>query len=175
MILDVPVLETARLILRGHTSEDFAAYAEMWAEPDVVRYITGKPCTEEESWARFMRAIGHWALMGFGFWSIHLKDGRRIGEGGFLDVKRDIEPSLEGLPEIGWALVPQAHGKGYAEEAVRAMLAWGEARFGKRRFACIISPGNAPSLKLAAKLGFREAARTIYHGDPIVVLHRDPA
>jgi RimJ/RimL family protein N-acetyltransferase len=171
---DIPTLETERLILRGHRAEDFAAYAKMWAEPEVTRFITGKPCTEEESWARFMRAFGHWALLGFGFWSIHLKDGTRIGEAGFLDVKRDLVPSLEGIPEIGWSLMSAVHGRGYASEAVGAALAWGEARFCKRRFACIISPQNAPSLKLAAKMGFREAARTTYHGEPITVLYRDP-
>jgi RimJ/RimL family protein N-acetyltransferase len=175
MSIDIPVLETERLVLRGHRREDFPAYARMWADPVVTRYVTGKPCTEEESWARFMRGLGHWALMGYGFWSLHLKDGTRIGEGGFLNVKRDLVPSLEGIPEVGWGLAGEAHGKGYAEEAVRAMLAWGEAKFGKRRFACIISPDNAPSLKLAAKLGFREAVRTVYHDDPIVVLYRDPA
>jgi len=172
--MGVPVLATERLILRGHVREDFPAYAAMWADPDVTRHITGKPCTEEESWARFMRGMGHWALMGFGFWSIHLKDGTRIGEAGFLDVKRDLVPSLEGIPEIGWGFVSAVHGKGYASEAVRAILAWGEERFGKRRFACIISPENAPSLKLAARMGFREAARTTYHELPTVVLYRDP-
>jgi len=42
------------------------------------------------------------------------------------------------------------------------------------RFACIIAPENAASLNVAAKMGFREAARTTYKGEPTVMLYRDP-
>jgi RimJ/RimL family protein N-acetyltransferase len=173
--MDIPVLESERLILRGHRRDDFPAYARMWADPDVTRFISGAPLSEEDAWAKFMRAFGHWALTGFGFWSVHEKDtGARVGETGFLDVKRNMTPSLEGLPEMGWAFDRPAQGKGYATEAVRAALAWGENRFGRRRFACIVAPGNAASLNVAAKTGFREAARTTYKGEPTVLLYRDP-
>lgn len=173
--MDIPVLETERLILRGHAREDFPAYARMWAHPEVTRFISGPPLSEEDAWAKFMRAFGHWALMGYGFWSVHEKQGgARVGETGFLNVKRDLTPSLEGIPEVGWAFDKPAQGKGYATEAVRAVLAWGENRFGKTHFACIIAPDNAPSLNVAAKTGFREAARTTYKGEPTVVFYRDP-
>ena len=100
--------------------------------------------------------------------------GLRVGETGFLDVHREIVPSLDGIPEAGWAFAKAAQGKGYATEAVRAVLAWGESHFGKTRFACIIAPENAASLNVAAKTGFREAARTTYKGEPTVVLYRAP-
>jgi RimJ/RimL family protein N-acetyltransferase len=174
-MMDVPVLESERLILRGHTPDDFPAHFAMWSDPQVVRFISGQPLSEEDSWARFMRIVGHWALMGFGFWSVHEKDGgRRVGETGFLDVKRAIVPSLSGTPEVGWGLIKEVHGKGYATEAVNTALAWGERRFGKVRFSCIIDPDNAPSLAVAARTGFKEAARTIYKDKPTVVLYRDP-
>ncbi|MEI9991788.1 MAG: GNAT family N-acetyltransferase [Rhizomicrobium sp.] len=170
----IPTLETERLILRGHTRDDFPAYAAMWADPEVTRFIS-PPLSQEDAWAKFMRVFGHWALTGHGFWSVHEKEtGRRVGETGFLSVKRDLVPSLEGLPEVGWAFDRPAQGKGYATEAVRAALAWGEDRFGRTRFACIIAPNNAPSLNVAAKTGFREAVRTTYKGAPTVVLYRDP-
>lgn len=171
--MDVPVLETERLVLRGHRAEDFPAYARMWADPDVTRFISGAPLSEEDAWAKFMRAFGHWALMGYGFWSVHEKDGTRVGELGFLNVKREMAPSLEGIPEVGWAFDKPAQGKGYATEGVHAALQWGENRFGKVRFACIIAPENAASLNVAAKTGFKEAARTSYKGQPTVVLYRD--
>ncbi len=173
--MDVPVLQTERLILRGFKREDFPDYLTMWADPDVTRFIGGKPFTEEESWARFMRAFGHWAVVGFGYWAVTEKEtGRRVGEIGFLDVKRDITPSMHDIPEMGWAFDKSAQGKGYATEAVRAAIQWGEGHFGKRRFACIIAPENTASLGVAAKLGFREAARTTYKGEPTVMLYRDP-
>ena len=175
MSIVVPVLETGRLILRGHRLEDFPDYARMWADPDVNRFISGHPQSQEESWARFMRGFGHWALMGYGAWSVHEKaGGARVGETGFLSVKRDIVPSLEGIPELGWSFDKPAQGKGYATEAVRAILAWGEGYFGKVRFACIIAPQNTASLRVAAKTGFREVGRTTYKGDPTVMLYREP-
>ena len=75
--------------------------------------------------------LGHWSLMSFGYWALEEKEtGRFIGELGFADFKRDIEPSLKGIPELGWALASPAHGKGYATEALRVVGAWGDARFG---------------------------------------------
>ena len=172
---DVPVVETERLILRGHTLDDFPAYAEMWADPGVTRFIGGAPLSQEESWGKFVRTFGQWTLMGYGFWSVVEKQsGRRIGELGFLEGKRDITPYLAGTPECGWAFVPNVHGNGFASEALRAALRWGDGHFGRVRMACIIAPENAPSLKLAAKFGFREAHRTSYKGQATIVLHRDP-
>ena len=169
--MDIPVIETERLILRGHTIEDFPSYAAMWREPVVTRFIGGAPLSEEEAWAKFLRMTGHWALMGIGFWAIVEKSsGMRIGEAGILDVKRDIVPSFHGVPEIGWGLLPSAHGKGYATEAVAAILAWAERRFGKVRMVCIIAPENTPSLRVAERVGFREQTRTTYKGEPIIIL-----
>ncbi len=66
----------------------------MWADPEVTRYIGGKPLTEEESWARLLRYVGHWSLLGFGYWVVEEKTtGNFIGEVGFADYKRDL-PSL---------------------------------------------------------------------------------
>jgi RimJ/RimL family protein N-acetyltransferase len=173
--MPVPVLETERLILRGHAPPDFPAYAEMWADPDVTRFIGGAPLTEEEAWGKFLRTLGMWAAMDFGFWSVVEKSsGRRVGETGFLEGKRDISPSLKGIPEVGWAFVTAAHGKGYATEAVRSTLAWGDGHFGKVRMACIIAPENTASRRVAEKTGFREGHRTIYKGEPTVMLFRDP-
>ena len=69
----IPVLETERLRLRGHTLADFEPLAAMWADPAVVRFISGKPASREESWARLARYLGHWALLGYGFWAIEEK------------------------------------------------------------------------------------------------------
>jgi RimJ/RimL family protein N-acetyltransferase len=171
--MDIPVIETERLILRGHTVEDFPSYAAMWAEPVVTRFIGGAPLSEEDAWAKFLRIAGHWALMGYGFWAIVEKStAKRIGEAGILNVKRDMVPSFHGVPEIGWGLHPSVHGKGYATEAVNAILRWAEQRFGKVRMVCIIAPENTPSLRVAERVGFREQVRTTYKGEPIVLLER---
>src|SRR4029078_1365630 len=66
----VPALETERLVLRGHVLEDFPAYAAMWADPHVTKFIGGKPLSEEEAWGKFLRNFGQWMVVGFGFWCV---------------------------------------------------------------------------------------------------------
>jgi RimJ/RimL family protein N-acetyltransferase len=174
--VEVPVLETERLTLRAHCVDDFVHSAAMWADENVTRYIGGKPLCEEESWTKFLRYVGHWALLGFGYWLAEEKaTGKFVGEIGFADYKRDLEPSLKGVPEIGWVLASAAHGKGYATEGVRAAVAWGDAHFESARTACIIAPENLASMRVAVKCGYREFVRTTYKGHPTGMFVRDRA
>jgi RimJ/RimL family protein N-acetyltransferase len=172
--IDVPVIETERLRLRGHRVEDFVHCAAMWADPVVVRYTVGKPLTEEESWRRLLSYVGHWAVMGFGYWMAEEKaTGNFVGEIGFADYKRDVQPSLKGVPEIGWALASQAHGRGLATEAVHAVLNWGDEHFGPVRTACLIAPENAASIRVAVKCGYRELQSATYKGHATVMYVRE--
>jgi len=169
----VPVIETERLRLRGHTLGDFGASAAMWGDERVTRFIGGKASTREESWRRFMSFPGHWALMGFGYWLIEERaNGAYVGDGGFGNFKRDLGAYVFDAPEQGWALMPTMHGRGYATEAAEAMLRWAEQHFRRRDFVCMIAPENAPSLRVAEKLGYREFARTDYKGAASVLLRR---
>lgn len=170
--MKIPVLETERLRLRGHEMPDFDSSAAMWADERVTRFIGGKPSAREDSWRRFMTFSGHWKLLGFGYWLIEEKaTGAYVGDGGFGNFKRGL-PELGDTPEQGWALMPAMHGKGYATEAVRAMLAWAEPHFGRADFVCMIAPENTPSHRVAEKAGYREFKRTEYKGEPAVLLRR---
>src|SRR3954463_15564591 len=102
---NIPTLQTTRLTLRGPGLADFAASAALWADPEVTRFITGRPATAEEVWTRLLRYVGHWALLGFGYWVVQeTASGRFVGEVGFADYHREMEPSLAGSPEIGWVI-----------------------------------------------------------------------
>lgn len=169
----IPTLETERLILRPHRLADFEAYAEMWADPDVVRFIGGKPFDRESSWSRFLRHFGVWQLLGFGFFAIEEKEtGSFVGEAGFHDLRRNIEPSLEGTLEAGWALASGGQGWGYATEAMGAAIGWAAGAFPGRPMTCIINPDNLPSVRVAGRLGFAERARTSYFDSPVVIFER---
>lgn len=166
-------LETERLLLRIPRMDDFGESAAMWADPEVTRYIGGRPCSAEEAWSRFLRYIGHWSLLGFGYWVIREKaSGRFVGEVGFADFRRDMQPSFDGAPEIGWVLASWAHGKGLATEVVRAAVAWSDTRFGSGRTVCLIAPENVASLRVAHKCGYAEFARTTYKGGPVILCER---
>jgi RimJ/RimL family protein N-acetyltransferase len=145
----------------------------MWADPIVTRYIGGKPLNAEESWARLLRYAGHWALLGFGYWVVEEKEtGSFAGEIGFADYKRNMEPSLDGTPEIGWVIASKFHGKGYATEAVRAAVTWGDEHFGRSGTACLIHPENLQSIRVAEKCGYRESRPAMYKGQPTKVFVR---
>lgn len=171
----IPTLTTERLRLRAHRIEDFAAVAKMWADPRVTQYIGGRPSTGELSWARLLRYAGHWALLGFGYWAIEDRaTGAFAGELGFADYHREIDPTLDGVPELGWVLSPDFFGRGYATEAARAATHWGDTHFGTARTACLIHPGNVASIRVAEKLGFRETARPSYNGEQTILFDRTP-
>ncbi len=168
-----PVLQSDRLRLRAPTLDDFAQSYAMWSDPLVTRFIAGRPSTREEVWARLLRYIGHWHAMGYGYWVVETAEtGDFVGEVGFGDYRRDIVPSLDGIPEIGWVLTPRAQGRGLGYEAARTALAWRDAALPRGETVCIVAPEHAPSLRIAEKLGFRVSGNAIYHGDPTVVLRR---
>lgn len=176
--LIVPGLDTERLTLRGHTVADFADSAAMWADPDVTRYIGGRPSTEEEVWHRLLRYAGLWALLGYGYWVVRERDsGRFAGEVGLADFRRELTPSFGDTPEAGWALATWASGRGYATEALRAVLAWADAQsaptaLARRRTVCMITPGNTASVRVAEKCGYRQMADAEFKGKPTMVFER---
>ncbi len=169
----IPNIDTERLTLRSHRLEDFDESAAMWGDPVVTRHIGNRPFSREEVWSRLLRYAGHWSLMGFGYWVIRERaTGRFVGEVGFADFKRDIQPSLEGTPEIGWALAQWAHGKGFATEAVGASVEWGVTHLASRRTVCLISPENLASIRVAEKCGYKEFKSTTYRGQPTILFER---
>lgn len=155
MPVEAPTLTTDRLILRAHRRDDVEALAQMWADPDVTRHIGGKPATRQESWFRLLRYGGLWPMLGFGYWAITDKaSGRYLGDAGLADFQRGMGAGFDGLPEAGWALVPDAFGRGLATEAMQGVLAWADTTLAAPRTVCMIDPGNTASLRVAAKLGF---------------------
>ena len=173
-LVTAPTLETPRLRLRGHGLDHFPHSAAMWADPVVVRYIRPTPFTEEETWARVLRYVGHWALLGYGFWVVEDKlTGEFLGEAGFLNFHRDTEPpAVISVPEAGWAFRAAAHGRGYASEAVAAIVAWGDSHFDTAT-VCIIEQTNVASIRVAEKNGYREKQVITYKGNELMLYGRE--
>nr|WP_250890680.1 GNAT family N-acetyltransferase [Sphingobium nicotianae] len=159
--------------LRAHCRADFPAMKALWQHPATIRFISGAGQDDQAVWFRLLRYGGMWPLLGFGFWVFEDKaTGAYLGEGGLLDAARGIA-ALEQMPEAGWALIPEAYGKGLATEAMRAVLAWADARLDAARTGCIIDPGNAPSRRVAEKLGYGDVERVDYRGETVVVMARE--
>jgi RimJ/RimL family protein N-acetyltransferase len=171
-----PVLETERLRLRAHKASDFSSCLAMWSDPVILRYTIREPSPPPRTWQRLLAYRGHWEIMGHGYWAVEEKTSQRyIGELGFADFKRDVHTSIEGLPEIGWSLISAAHGKGYATEALRAAIAWGDAYLDCTQTVCIIHRENHRSLRVAEKLGYNLVLKAASEEEPDNILVRHKA
>lgn len=165
-------LETERLILDLHGLEHFEPLCRMWGDAAVIRYI-GQPSTPQEAWMRLLRYRGLWPLLGHGYWALTEKaTGRFVGDLGFADFHRAIEPSIRGVPEAGWVLAGWAHGQGFASEALAAALAWLDGQGGHESSVCLIAPENEPSLRLALRFGFRQERTVSFLGQDTLLLRR---
>lgn len=176
MVLDIPILETPRLVLRGHRLDDFDAMMAIWTDPVVTRHFHGGPMTREDVWGRLLRSIGMWAAFGYGTWAVEEKEsGAYVGRVGVAEMKRDLDPALEGVPEAGWTFAARVHGRGYATESTRAALAWLDDRLGNPRLFCIIATENLASIRVAEKCGFRFWRATVYQEKPTLIFLRNAA
>jgi RimJ/RimL family protein N-acetyltransferase len=171
--LVAPALHTPRLLLRPHRAEDLDACAAMWANPIVTLHITNRASERQETWMRMLRYAGLWSMLGYGYWAVEERASSTfVGDVGFADFHRELNPPIEGIPEAGWALDPAFYGRGFATEALRAALAWADANVPAPKTVCIIAPENAASIRVAEKAGYTERTAATFRGDPAVLLMR---
>jgi RimJ/RimL family protein N-acetyltransferase len=173
LIREAPRIETERLILRPWRRDDRKPYFDILQEPAVFRHFGPKPMGMEECWRRLSASVGMWGMVGFGGWAVERKsDSKLLGMLALFTAWRDLEPEFGDEPEMGWIFATEAHGQGLATEACRAALEWAQSNLEPTPIWAIIAPANAPSLKLAEKLGFEPVHETPYHDEPTLVLRR---
>ena len=146
------VLETERLTLRRLTTDDAAFIFRLVNEPSWLRFIGDKGVKTLHDAREYIRTgpIASYERFGFGLYLAELKGSRRpIGMCGFL--KRD---ALE-HPDIGFALLPEFWGQGYAYESAAAVMAFGKDVLGLDRILAVTNPDNYSSMRLLEKLGLR--------------------
>jgi len=147
MKISVPTLETERLILREHRAEDFEPLAKFYADGERCAGFGG-PLGREDSWRWFASSIGHWQLRGYGYWSVEEKSS-----GTFCGLVGLWNPEGWREPELGWAMVASAEGRGIAYEAAAHVR---DYTFGTLNWPTLTSnivPDNARSIALAERLG----------------------
>jgi RimJ/RimL family protein N-acetyltransferase len=158
-------LETKQLTLRMFRESDIDAYAEMVADPEVMRFIgDGKPLSRPLAWRSLAMVMGHWRLRGYGLWAAEERgSGQLVGRIGFWNP--------EGWPgfEIGWMLRRQFWGRGYATEGARAALEFGFTHLEQPEVISLIQPENAASIRVAQRLGERLAGRLDVMGQPALL------
>jgi RimJ/RimL family protein N-acetyltransferase len=168
-----PVLETERLILRPFEARDVDAQAAMMGDAEVMRHLGGHPLSREDSWRKLLGGGAMWTLFGWGYWAVaRREDNVMIGQLGFADFKRDMSPNIEGFPEMGWLFAREAGGQGYATEGGLAALSWIDRAHRCPEVVAIIDTDNAPSIRVAEKLGFNEKGPATYRDEPLLLFRR---
>ncbi|MFD5462196.1 GNAT family N-acetyltransferase [Kitasatospora sp. NPDC127059] len=149
-------IRTERLVLRESEARDRAACIELSASPEVGTYVGGaRPRDELE------RVVPEVPGRRLGFFVVEL-DGASIG---FIELnRRDAEHRSHvrpdaGVAELGYMFLPEAWGRGYAAETCTAVLGWFADALPAEAVVLCTQTANARSMRLAAKLGFTEAAR----------------
>ena len=150
-MIDV-ILETERLVLRPFRESDLDAYADLCADPMVMKFLnaTGSTISRADAWRQMAMYLGHWELRGFGTWAV---------------VERATEEFVgrvglhypEGWPdrELGWTIASKFWGRGYATEAARASITHAFTTLGWTHLVSRIHPENHRSARLAERLGYR--------------------
>jgi len=150
------MIETERLILRRWRDEDRPAFHAICADPQVMEWLGGV-LTPAEADARIERVEKTFERLGYGRFCIERQsDGRVLGWCGVMPA-HESQP-VAGTPEIGWRLIPETWGKGYATEAAGAVLADAFERVGLDEVWAYTAPHNLRSQAVMGRLGMTRRA-----------------
>jgi ribosomal-protein-alanine N-acetyltransferase len=145
------MLNTTRLLLRPWRDADFAAFADLNADPAVMEHFP-RTLDRAASDAQAVRARDHIAAYGWGSWAVEMPGvAPFIGYVGLQPV--DFEAAFTPAVEIGWRLARAHWGAGYATEAAVAALGDGFARVGLAEIVAFTIPANRRSQAVMRRLG----------------------
>ncbi len=170
LTLNIPRLETDRLILRGPEASDFEAYCAFLTDP-VRAEGFGVEKNRPKAWRWFALNIGHWALHGYGYFTIEDKEsGAPCGLTGIWNPEGWPEP------EIGWVVFEGFEGRGIAREAATRARQWAYDDLGMTTLTSNIVPGNDRSVALAERLGarFERSYTNVEMGEDMLYRHPGP-
>lgn len=147
----VPILETARLRVERFTLEDAGFIVRLFNDPAFILNIADKGVRTPEDARAYLRSgpLAHYDRYGFGLWRVSERGtGAPVGMCGL--IRRD---TLEDV-DLGYALLPEFTGKGYAIEAGRAVVDHAMDGLSLERLVAVVSPGNGRSIRVLERLGF---------------------
>ena len=162
----IEFLTTARLELRCPVEADWPEFRAMEHDPRVMATFGGvqPPAVTR---AQFERMLRHWDDRGFGWWTVRDRAGRFVGRGGVRRVRLGAVEEME----VGYGIVADAWGNGYATEVARAGAAAAFERIGAASLCGFTVPDNAASRHVMEKVGLAYE-REIDHAGQSHVLYR---
>jgi RimJ/RimL family protein N-acetyltransferase len=151
--------ETRRLLARSFTAGDVEAFVAYRADPDVARYQGWSDFTPErgEAFVESLAGVrpgepGQW----FQFALEERSGGVLVGD---LALKVDADEPREA--EVGFTLAPAHQGKGYATEALEALIGYAFESLGLHRVVAVTDARNAPAAALLERVGMRREGHFI--------------
>lgn len=151
----VEALETERLVLRGARELDRDGLVALLSNAEVYRYLGGAMAREQaEGAVRAPYGTRHGSFV--------IREAASSEFVGGVSLKRreeDWPGSMAGALDVGYLLVPEYWGKGYAREAVGAVMGWLAGVVPDEKVVAVTQSGNEASLRLLQKLGFVEVER----------------
>lgn len=157
------VLETNRLILRQWQDDDYPVYAELNANPDVMRYFPSL-LSAEQSLEQAEKLRSKIAERGWGFWAVELKEsGEFIGFIGLSAVDADSGIPHAPMIEIGWRLLATHWGKGYATEGAKRALRYAFEVLEATEVYSFTALVNKPSQRVMQKAGMKNTGEDFDH------------
>ena len=156
--MNVPVLTTERLTMRGFTNDDLDAFYPIISGEDQLKYFPATvPQTRERVQEMIDRIGKHWETKGYGLWAITLREtGELLGRCGIMEIKDT------GETEIDFIFGRPYWNKGYATEAGRAAIRYGFEHLPVDFIVGIVHPDNGASQRALSKLGLTRGERTRY-------------
>ena len=149
----IPEIRTERLLLRGWRESDLEPFAELNADPEVIRFLAGAR-SRAESDQLVDEIVRGWARNDYGLWAIE----RRV-DGAFLGFTGLSRPTFDApfMPavEVGWRFARFAWGNGYATESAEAALAFGFRTAGLDQIVSFTATGNMRSRRVMERIGMR--------------------
>ncbi|URO01379.1 GNAT family N-acetyltransferase [Leclercia adecarboxylata] len=160
-------LETPRLKLEPYDDSHYEGLRVMDSDAGVMRYITrGIVKTPEETWEGIRRVQARWKKYNYSWWAIKEKSSGVIVGAACLQHLANVD----GAPlEIGWRLVPEHNGKGFATEAAHAIVDYAAEQVGATYLVAVADPENIPSQRVMQRLGMSYKAIEQHYDVPCVV------
>ena len=160
-------LTTARLTLVPFQDDHVDALHEMNADPEVMRYISGRPETRDETVAMVERVKLRWTEFGYSWWSFMERDtGRIVGAGALQNLRREatLVPDPACPLELGWRLRRDCWHRGLASEAARAIAGFAFDTVRADALFAVCDPDNLASARVMQRLGMQDGGLQTWYG-----------
>jgi len=167
-------LTTERLMLVPFTDDHLDGLNALNSDPEVMRYISGRPETRDETLAIIERVKQRWIDFGYSWWSlIEKENGLIVGAGALQNLRREATASPDpACPlEIGWRLRREYWGRGLATEAARAIAGFAFNTVHADEIYAVCDPANVASASVMERLGMQHAGLQTWYGKNLLTYH----